>query len=414
MSSASSVATPTEEALPTMRRFHLLFGRGVDRGPFESLVAPNGKVHASSGWLGVAESATRVSPVEADARLARWSKQTGRLAVRLTRTDPAHFWVAVHYEGRRSLALVHDDSPLVSLHAPRLKNAPVLLDSPFGRDPFFEQLVMAGEPLPSAAERVIGRRAAELAAALSQDDIEVEDYVLRRVLSQPSDAALVGVLEACRATPMLACLDDLRARSTFFGFGNEVTGVVARAVGLGIILPLAVATTAFLTLVTWLSNHGTAPALAFLGAMGASVIGLWATRTIARRTVLGRALRLRDGLAWADPAHGRPTVRPLPVVRDQWGGLFFLLRDIAFFGGIDRPSGPAAVYVDTWGVGPKALVESLNAASRGQDAPPAMYELAEGLVGLRDRLIAEHLGERQPDPDAVRREVQGLILRATR
>ena len=100
---------------------------------------------------------------------------------------------------------------------------------------------------------------------------------------------------------------------------------------------------------------------------------------------------------------------PLPPARDRWGGLFFLLRDIAFFARLERPLGPAAAYVDTWGVGPEVLVEAINRAVRAGAEPPALFSLAAGLVTLRDRLIDEHLAGTAIDAVAVTTEVQRLV-----
>ncbi len=405
---------PVSEALPTMRRYHLLLGRGLERAAFEELVAESGTVRSHCGWLGLAESATKVSPIEADARLARWSKRTGRMALRITRTDPSHFWVVVHVAGERSVAIIHDDSPVVAMHVSRLGRIPVLLDTPFGRDPLYEQLVGMGISSTDAAEQVVNKRADELSAALSQDDLDVDAHALRRALSGASEVALVGICELIRATPLLDCIKDLRTRAGGGGFFSEFNPIVGKALFFGVMLPATVATMAFVSVSTRLASTevGLSPAVSFLAGCAAAAVGILATRWMSRLWIGAERRRLRDLLKWAASSGGGGGVKPSPAAREKWGGLFFLLRDIALLAGIDRPKGPAAVYVDTWGVGPDVLVASLNSSLRIGSDRDAHYTLARQLVELRGRLLEKHLAGVAVDSNAVAEEVRGYIRAA--
>jgi hypothetical protein len=398
---AGSVAVPTEEAIPAIRRYHLLLGRGIDRQPFEELVAEAGSVKASAGWLAIAESATRVSPVEADARLARWSRRTGRLAVRITRTDPERFWVAVHYQGERSFAMIHSEAAqlVAVLGSPR--GLPLMFDSPFGSDPLLLDHIARGTAPAQAVEAVTTHRAEQLATALSQDDLTVEGYLLKRVLAVQTDAALVGLLEAIRATPLLECVTDLHKRMGKLGYGAEMNAVVGRAMFVGLILPAAVATTLFVTLATKLSASGVSPVMSFLVASSVAVLGLLGTREAARR-LGGSTGGPRRALSWASPP-GAVTFglgQPNQAMREKWGGLFFLMRDIGFLANLERPDGPSSVYVDTWGIGPDALVARLNAIDGPSAEPAALYDLAAGLVAIRGRLLDVHLTAPPAELDA--------------
>ena len=117
-------------------------------------------------------------------------------------------------------------------------------------------------------------------------------------------------------------------------------------------------------------------------------------------------------LSWAAPQGSATGPRPTPRALNTWGGLFYLLRDIAFFAGIDRPTGPMSLYIEVWALGPPALVKAINAASEAMHTD-TLIDAAQDLVTLRADLIGQHLAQSPISAEGVQRRVRSILAKAT-
>ena len=115
----------------------------------------------------------------------------------------------------------------------------------------------------------------------------------------------------------------------------------------------------------------------------------------------GQAVANYDSVEFGD--------RIVATALDTWGGFFYLLRDIAFFAGIDRPKGAFALYIEAWSVGPPALVAYMNKVASGTSSADPLFDAAKSLVELRERLIDEHLQQQVISPHNVVGEVRTIL-----
>ncbi|MFT5431568.1 MAG: hypothetical protein ACI9OJ_002265 [Myxococcota bacterium] len=398
-------------------RYHLLLVRSSDAGTFEELVAANGVIRPCSGWLACVESALSVSSVEVDARLARWSQQTGGLAVRITRPDPGRFWLAVHHAGERLLVMVHSHAPEVVGNVVRIGK------SDLGRDPL---LSLVTEPTDELAwTKVAETRADELSDALAQGDVHVTADALFDVLKAPPGeetkdrvAAILDALDARDVWNLISAGPQLWAGKSE---GDQIKGVVGQYLGRamlsGCLVPMITGTVVFLTM-SHLARSANLGMFGMVLAFAAAWSSMSFARDAAARVTSAAPWRRRPSLIWAQPsqtsAPGAPK-QPVPQALDTWGGLFYLLRDIAFFGGIDRPEAGAGLYLESWAFGPPPLVSAVNRAV-DSDADNAisnrLIDAAHGLIELRRELIGQHLRGDSVEATDVKERVHRLLAPA--
>ena len=392
-------------------KFHLLLALGGTEDDFSELVAANGVIRREGDWWVSADEPLAVSSVEVDARLARWSRHTGRLAIRVTRTDDIRWWLAVHHAGRRLAVLIYKDFGA----ADRLP----LTGAQLGRDPLIDVLTQQGMPSDEVQFHVARQRAAQLSAAFAQGDVAVPPADMEGVLGAPGSPAngnLQVLLDLIGARGALSVLQQLAASSrTAPTTGPQtVQAVLGRALLLGCAVPVVASSVLFVIFsrVAMRMGLGGLPSLA-LGVF-AAWLGLVGSRQLLKRLSIWTRWSERTTMAWAtdNPAAAAQGVRASPVALNTWGGLFYLLRDIAFFGGIDRPDGPTSLYLEAWAIGPPELVEAINRAAALETQPEWLLDAASALVQLRDGLIQRHLEGDRIAAASIRAEVKA-ILRTT-
>lgn len=394
---------------PRSPRFHLLLCRGGSRTDFSELVCASELTAEENGWHATAESPLTVSSVEVDARLARWSRRSEGLAVRITRTDDLRWWLAVHYAGQRLLVLIYSqdedgvEAERASLASPEL-----------GRDPLLDLLRGPGMATDTVRAEVARQRAVQLEAALAQGDVTVDPESLEGILGAPessSNGNLAVLLDLLGAPNALALTAELTATAPTPVGPLNLQRMLGRVLVVGCLLPTIVGTTLFVVVSRLAARAGLGPLLALVAGMGAGWIGLTATRQLARRFGSGEGWQQRMNLSWAaeKPPNGFRPVRPTARALNTWGGLFYLLRDIAFFGGIDRPHGPMSLYLEAWGIGPPGLVAAINRAVEEESRSAPLFDVAESLVRLRAELIDQHLAGERIAPGRIQDEVKQIL-----
>ncbi len=390
----------------TAPRFHLLLAHGGTEDTFRELVAATGIIGSEGAWFATVDGALDVSSIEADARLARWSRRTGRLAMRITRTDPTRWWLAVHHDGQRLFAMVHTHGILEQL----MPETAILTDAELGRDPLLDLLSAPGTDRGEVRGLVAQRRAEQLSAALAVGDVHVPAEYLARILraDDPPDGNIPSLLAQIEGKSLYDLVTHVQGSSPgpVAAAPGSIQSVVSKAIMLGCVLPALVGTGFFVAFSRYAVKSGASPAAALLFGGIAAWVGMWGARQLlGGRAVAGQAgWQKRSVLSWAAQAAAPPArpIRPTASALDTWGGLFYLLRDIAFFSGIDRPQGPLALYVEAWGLGPPALVDAINRAVADGATPQPLFDAAHELVTLRQALIDRHLaGEKIASEETV-------------
>ena len=381
-------------------RFHLLMAKGGEAHDFHELVAA-GNTRAEGGWFATLEKPFDISSVEADARLARWSRRTGGLAVRLSRIEDGRWWLAVHHAGSRSFAMVHDFSPIdLGEHVP--------LGVDVGRDPLLDLLREPGMNPTSVRSAVAQRRAERLAAALAAGEVTIDVEELARALASATpEMGGVGAVLRQLGAPM-SLLDDATATAPAMSF--PIQQAIGKAFLLGCAAPAALGTVAFVGVSLWAVRAGMMPLVAAILGGAAAWVAAQVLRSLTGRMTDSDGLRTRLTIAWAaDDGGAQGPIRPTAAALDTWGGFFYLLRDIGVFGGIDRPKGAFGVTVEGWAMGPPQLVQAMNSVTAGQAPPDALYAAAGALVALRERLIDGHLARQPVVAEAVASEVRSIL-----
>ena len=225
---------------------------------------------------------------------------------------------------------------------------------------------------------------------------------------------LLDVLDASLAVPLLRTGLEAPAFGLMVGGSKERQAVLQ-----GCLIPGLVSVGSFVVAALWAKSAGASP---FISLIFGTSIALFAGRAAARlstRSLVPRAtFRPTTTLQWASdqPSPPRPikSARRLsPDASNTWGGIFYLLRDIAFFSGWDRPRGPAALYIDAWGIGPPELVQTVEDVAGGMVPPTGLYSLAQGLLDVRTKAISAHLGKTTFTKQEVQDTVKDLVRLAT-
>ncbi len=393
-------------------RYHLLLVRGGSETDFSELVAATERTHQAGEWRGTIEPALDISSVEADARLARWSRQTGGLAIRVSRPDPRRWWLAVHHEGRRLFAMIHGH--------PAPDNAmagnPLFSDAELGRDPLLDLISvpeLTGSGAEAVRQEVAKRRAGQLTAALGASGLDVEEGRISRLLADeaPRDGNIAGLLDALGAGNLFGLTRQLPP--DILPTMPSPSGAVGRTMVMGCAVPMVLGAVLFVVFSRMAMRATGSPFASLLFGAGAAWAGMYGYRkTAGRRALPTPPPMIQSGAAldWASDSSDRSrSVRPTAAALDTWGGLFYLLRDIAFFSGIDRPRGPTTLYLEAWAMGPAALVHAINRVA-SEDAPAEpLYDAAARLVSLRDELIDRHLAEEHVSPDSITHQVRQAL-----
>jgi hypothetical protein len=263
---------------------------------------------------------------------------------------------------------------------------------------------------------VAEKRAEELASALQAGKIEIDSSTLSHVFLSSGDPTvrLLDLIEAEDAEALL--LEGLQAPNlgVFMGGTTERNALLQ-----GCLIPGGIATGSFVAAALWAKSAGAAPIISLLFGTGIAMVAARAAARISSHTLAPRTtFRPATTLQWASnnpskTGQSAKPLRPSPESLNTWGGIFYLLRDIAFFSGWDRPRGPAALYVDAWGIGPPELVRIVEAATHRDTGADALYKLAASLLEIRTKAIAAHLGDEAISKDSVRDQVRTLVQQAT-
>ena len=383
-----------------------MLAHGGTEADFRELVTARDIVLSEGGWWATSERALEVSSVEADARLARWTRRTGQLGVRLSRTDDARWWLAVHHGGERLMAMVHCWAPDTTGGA-GLAGAAEL-----GQDPLVAARIAEGRSPTEARLEAADRRADELSRALSAGDVEAKVEPLRELLltGRAPDGGLRGLLALLGIPSAGDLLDEESPLVPGQGSVREVVGTSSgRAALMGCAIP-AVAGAVVFVAVSRMAVRMWPPLFALLAGFAAA----WATILLVARVTRpaprqGDRWQRRFMLSWAAENPGEVPVKPDPDAMATWGGIFYLLRDIAFFAGIDRPQGPIALYAEAWSIGPPRLVAAINRVAGGRTSPDPLFDAAHELVALRSELIDAHLGGLPVVADQVAERVRTIL-----
>lgn len=406
MTRIATLVGPDEPA-----RYHLLLCHGPADADFNELVAASDAISQEGEWTGTHDAPLDISSIECDARLARWSKKTGRLALRITRSDPTRWWLAVHHAGERLFAMVYYQ-PAVDSADPNLA---VLSDPELGRDPLLDIMREPGMTASEVRRAVASRRGEQLAAALAAGGVAVDAHILADVLAHEggADGNVHSLLELLGCPDMKALTLIPEGPATDRPLPNSIKQVVSQAILTGCVVPGLVSTVLFVMFSRYAIQSGANVMAALMFGGIAAWIGMWGTRQVfgARRQNSASSWSHRLVLSWAADAPVGPQRPPRPTAAalDTWGGLFYLLRDIAFFGGIDRPDGPMALYVEAWGLGPPALVEALNRVTAQERRSDPLFEAARELIELRSTLIDQHLAGDATSPERVKSQVRSIL-----
>lgn len=388
--------------------YHLLLAHGGTQVEFSELVASSVRFEAFGAWFATVENAFETSSVEADARLARWSKKTGGVALRVSRPDDVHVWLAAHLDGQRLPVISHYVGPTERLELATVAGMAVP-DAVIGRDPLLDLVREHGTTMNEARREVARRRAEMLEAALAAGGVVVDHEALLEAFFQGTRAELdAGIPELLAVLGVSEARSLLRAHQGDRGaLPAEVAGALKRDLVLGLVVPVALAGLAFVFSARIFARAGP-----MVGLIGGGLIAAF-TASIVRavmRRFIGRGPQVPNRfLDWAGDARLTGAIQPTAQALDTWGGLFYLLRDIAFFAGIDRPRGAYALYVEGTAMGPPRLVDAMNRVTAGAAPSGPLHQAGEALVALRERLVTSHLEKTAVEKDRIVSEVRQIL-----
>jgi hypothetical protein len=390
--------------------YHLLLTRGGTRDAFDNLVAAESATLMQGEWRGVVTSPDRTSAVEADVRLARWSRAEKSFGIRITRTDDERWWLAVHSKGERLFAMVHHFGP-----AAQLEPIPGVITSA-GRDPLIDIVASQNSNVVEVLHKVATQRSEQLKDALLEGGLNIIHEKLADILTRANDGSggIPALLSLLEADEFCTLLTERRTGPTPQPSPLDL-GRVAKQALVGCAAPIVAGIVSFLVLIRIFTRIHWPPMLSLI----ASAFGAFAAARLTRRTMglwrSGRYMQRYMRLEWAVDSSGKETKlgfdpskllnMPLPPALNTWGGLFYLLRDIGFISGIARPSSLVLRHTEAWAMGPPALVTAMNRVAIGQASADSLYEAAQGLVALRGQLLEQHLAEEPIEP----RKIEALV-----
>ena len=412
MSTESAVSTPSN---PQGLHYHLLIAMGGAREEFDRWVAADGATMTQGDWRGLVLNPDSISAVEADARLGRWSQAVGGFAIRITRTSDTRWWLAVHHNGQRLFAMVqHCGDPAALTPMPSIVgNA--------GRDPLLDVVATPTMDVETVQRDVANQRAEQLREALMESGCAVEaDAIAAALLSQRDGwGGIPMLLQLMGASDFVSLLKDRRA-----GVAPEPQPYDMRKMAkqglVGCAAPIGAGIVSFMIAVRLLIRMHVHGLVALFLAFGISSLVIRFTRRMMTMWITGRRSEQYLRMEWASakpPKQGSPLGLgaakmlnvPLSTALNTWGGLFYLLRDIGFFGGIARPSSRLLNHMEAWAMGPPGLISTMNQVALGKVTPDAMFHAAEQLVAMRNQLIQDHIAGVEPDPAQVTAKVHGIL-----
>jgi hypothetical protein len=396
---------------PTGVHYHLLLTRGGTRDAFDKLVAAESATLMQDEWRGVVTSPDKTSAIEADARLARWSRAEKSFAIRITRTDDERWWLAIHSKGERLFAMVHHFGPPA-----QLEPIPGVVTNA-GRDPLIDIVASQDSNVVDVLHKVASQRSEQLKGALFEGGLTIAHEKLSAILTQANDGTggIPALLILLGADKFCALLTERRTGPTPQPSPLDL-GRVAKQALVGCAAPIVAGIISFLVLIRIFVRLHWPSMLALI----ASGVGAFAAARLTRRTMglwrSGRYMQRYMRLEWAVDSSGNAGVKlgfdpsrllnmPLPPALNTWGGLFYLLRDIGFLSGIARPSTQVLTHTEAWAMGPPALVTAMNRVAIGQTSADPLYEAAQGLVELRAQLLEQHLADEPIEP----RKIEALV-----
>jgi len=388
-------------------RYHLLTAASDKLNAFEELVASTGDVTADGDWLATVESPFDVSSVEADARMARFTRKHQCLGLRMTRMDDLRWWLAVHHKGKRLFAMVHQFGPMIQSIAAMHMGT----DADVGRDPLLDLLKDGNMTLDEAKRKVADERGSQLHSALIEGNIQLDPAQLIEGLanSNENDTGLETLAGLLNILKIRRLITDTNHKANDM-IPTTVKRMIGKAVVMGCVMPILAGGVTFWLVTRLAVRSGISPGIALLLAFGCAWMTIRSLRVIGTRVRPEKKWAKRLTLAWAADGDAPQTpVRPTADALNTWGGFFYLLRDIAFFAGIDRPNGAFAMYIEAWAIGPPALVHAMNRVCAGEVEANRLIEAAQALVDLRDQLIDDHLENRKSNRNTVIDRVRTIL-----
>ena len=400
---------------PTGAHYHLLLTRGGTREAFDKLVAAESTTLMQDEWRGVVTSPDKTSAVEADARLARWSRAEKGFGIRITRTDDERWWLAIHSKGERLFAMVHHFGP-----SAQLEPIPGVMTNA-GRDPLIDIVGSQTMGVVEVLHEVASKRSEQLKDALLEGGLTIPHEKLTEILIRANDGTggIPAFLTLVGAEKFCTLLTERRTGPTPQPSPLDL-GRMAKQALVGCAAPIMTGVISFLVLIrVFVRLHWPS----FL-ALVAAAAGAFAAARLARRTMSlwrsGRSMQRYMRLEWAVDSSGNKEARlgldpsrllnmPLPPALNTWGGLFYLLRDIGFISGIARPSTLVLTHTEAWAMGPPALVTAMNRVAIGQTNADTLFEAAQDLIALRGQLLEQHLAEESIEPGKIAARVRDIL-----
>ncbi len=405
---------------PNGLNFHLLITLGGARDDFDRWVAAGGTTMTQGEWRGLALDPDTASAVEADARLARWSQVSAGFAIRFTRTNDSRWWMAIHHNGQRLFAMVHHFGDPAAL-----KPIPSVVGNA-GRDPLLDVVGSATSDVETVQRDVAQQRAEQFRDALNEGGIscDVDEIVGALSRGQDGTGGIPALLQLLGAADFCTLLSHRRAAPAPEPPPYDVRKLAKQGL-VGCAVPIATGIVAFMLAIQIFVRIRIPGLVALLLAVGVSSVAMRLSRRVYAMWMMGRKSERYLRMEWAASTMqtkssplGLGTAKmlnvPLSAALNTWGGLFYLLRDIGFFGGIARPETRTLNHTEAWAMGPPRLISKMNQVALGQVKPDRMFQAASQLVEMRRRLIQEHVEGTDPNPQQVRSRVQEILLPVVR
>ncbi len=401
---------------PNGLNYHLLLTHQGSRDDFDQWVASEGTTMTQGEWRGLALNPDETSAVEADARLARWSQVTSELAIRFTRTNDSRWWMAIHHNGQRLFAMVHHFGP-----SEALRPIPSVVGNA-GRDPLLD-IVGAGKiSIEGIQQEVAQQRAEQLRDALHEGGVSCDVDALVGALRHGRDGTggIPALLQHLGAADFCGLLNNRRTTPAPEPPPYDVRKLAKQGL-VGCAVPIAAGIVTFMLAIQIFVRIRLPGFVALILAIGVSSVATRVSRRVYALWMSGRRSERYLRMEWAstDPAKpnknplGLGTAKmlnvPLAAALHTWGGVFYLLRDIGFFGGVARPETRALNHTEAWAMGPPKLISVMNQVALGQMKPDRMFQAASQLVEMRRNLIQSHIEGTTPNPMKVRAKVQEIL-----
>jgi len=401
---------------PNGLNYHLLLTHAGTRAEFDQWVASEGTTMTQGEWRGLALNPDQISAVEADARLARWSQATSGFALRFTRTNDSRWWMAVHHDGQRLFAMVHHFGP-----SEDLRPIPSVVGNA-GRDPLLDIVGAGKSSIKGVQQEVAQQRAEQFRDALREGGIDCELDALIEAINRDGDGTggIPAILQVLGAADFCGLLNNRRTTPAPEPPPYDVRKLAKQGL-VGCAVPIAAGIVTFFIAIQVFVRVRLPGLVALILAVFVSSAATRLSRRVYALWMSGRRSERYLRMDWA--AKGKPNTPknplglgtskilnvPLSAALNTWGGLFYLLRDIGFFGGVARPESKTLNHTEAWAMGPPKLISVMNQVALGQLKPDRMFQAASQLVEMRRSLIQSHIEGTEPDPMKVRDKVHEIL-----